>query len=49
MEPTRGWKRIKILIDQIIAKFDFENPEKSVKNLLEVFNEIRDLKVLYGK
>jgi len=38
-----GGKRIKILIDQIIAKFDFENPEKSVKNLLEVFNEIKRL------
>ncbi len=39
-----GGKKIKILIDQIIAKFDFEKPEKSVKNLLEVFNEINKLK-----
>ena len=37
-----GGKRIKILIDKI-SKFDFENPEKSVKNLLEVFNEIMRL------
>ena len=43
MERLEGGKRIKILIDQIIAKFDFENPEKSVKNLLEVFNEIKRL------
>ena len=39
-----GGKKIKTLIDQIIAKFDFEKPEKSVKNLLEVFNEINKLK-----
>ena len=39
-----GGKKIKTLIDHIIAKFDFEKPEKSVKNLLEVFNEINKLK-----
>ena len=39
-----GGQIIKILIDQIIAKFDFKKPEKSVKNLLEVFNEINKLK-----
>ncbi len=39
-----GGKKIKTLIDYIIARFDFEKPEKSVKNLLVVFNEINKLK-----
>ena len=39
-----GGGKIKILIDQTIQKFDFENPEKSVRNLLEVFNQIKKLR-----
>ena len=39
-----GGKQIKILIDQTLEKFDFEKPEKSVKNLLKILNEIKKLR-----
>ncbi|MFL2590841.1 MAG: PIG-L family deacetylase [Flavobacteriaceae bacterium] len=40
-----GGKQIKVLIDQTLEKFDFEKPEKSVKNLLKISNEIKKLRI----
>lgn len=39
----KNGKKIKILIDQTLEKFDFEKPEKSVENLLKILNEINNL------
>ena len=44
-----GGKQIKILIDQTLEKFDFEKPEKSVKNLLKILNEIKKLRISVWK
>ena len=44
-----GGGEIKILIDQTLEKFDFEKPEKSVKKLLKILNEIKKLKISVWK
>ncbi len=44
-----GGGEIKVLIDQTLEKFDFEKPEKSVKNLLKILNEIKKLRISVWK
>ena len=44
-----GGAEIKVLIDQTLEKFDFEKPEKSVKNLLKILNEIKKLRISVWK
>ena len=45
----QGGGEIKVLIDQTLKKFDFEKPEKSVKKLLKILNEIKKLKISVWK
>tara|TARA_Y100000768_G_scaffold118846_1_gene87822 strand:- start:358 stop:2811 length:2454 start_codon:yes stop_codon:yes gene_type:complete len=45
----QGGGEIKVLIDQTLKKFDFEKPEKSVKNLLKILNEIKKLRISVWK